>query len=242
MGTISIPDLTTTVNSYSYPGSYTQAQGGTLSNPMGYISQAAGLGVGILNSLINYSNSKRDFNYQKDLQERIFNREDNAVQRRVADLKAAGLNPALAMGSAAGAGSVVGRSETPKQDFGSALDAMAAAMQIKQQVLATEAQRRENQILALNEIKARADAYNASYESDMTKEYFEYMFGLTPDYRKDKPFFRMIENDINQSDYNTSILKKSNDWYTANQVINAATNVFGAVSKFNPKNWIKRNK
>lgn len=51
----------------------------------------------------------QQFNYQKDLQERIFQREDSAYQRQVADLEKAGLNKSLAYGSGgAGAGSVVG--------------------------------------------------------------------------------------------------------------------------------------
>ena len=39
-----------------------------------------------------------NFEYQKNLQNQIFNREDNAVQRRVHDLQAAGLSKTLAAG------------------------------------------------------------------------------------------------------------------------------------------------
>lgn len=52
----------------------------------------------------------QNFEYQKNLQQQIFGREDNAVQRRAADLQKAGLSKTLAAGDGAGAGSVVSTS------------------------------------------------------------------------------------------------------------------------------------
>ena len=65
------------------------------------------VGGSVLGQYLNYENQKDALEWQKDIQQTIFNREDTSIQRRVADLQAAGLSPVLAAGQGAGTGGTV---------------------------------------------------------------------------------------------------------------------------------------
>ena len=96
---------------------------------LGGLAAAGGTAASIVGSSMNYRLSRDQFNYQKRLQNRLFEREDNAVQRRIADLRASGLSPVLAAGSPASAGPVVSTT-APRIDLPDLTDKVTQAMAI----------------------------------------------------------------------------------------------------------------
>lgn len=113
----------------------------------------------------NLSLQKKNLDWQKHVQQKTWDREDTAVQRRMKDLRDAGLNPWSASGQSANAGSVV-NTQAPQQDLsylqdfskaaqtpanmiGAYIDAMKATEQIKQAKLQTTYQELINKNLSL---------------------------------------------------------------------------------------------
>lgn len=63
--------------------------------------------MGIFSSIMNFAMNERNNEFNERMTREAWAREDNAVQRRAADLEAAGMNPLLAAGDAASASQAI---------------------------------------------------------------------------------------------------------------------------------------
>lgn len=153
-------------------------------------STLAGTVDSIITNRKNFDLQKENLAYQKDLQNKIFEREDNAVQRRVNDLIKAGLSPTLAAGSSAGVGSVVSTSAPQKKSSLEALTALASvktllAQQQRAQTEADIAKANLKQIKMDN--KYYKDNHIAPIESKMgwEQQLTNFLIGFINDDRED---------------------------------------------------------
>lgn len=100
-------------------------------DPLVGIAAAGGITSGI-SGIANFGLGLMNYNYQKKLQNKMFQREDTAIQRRVADLRAAGLSPVLAAGAGASAGPVVSTTAPQVDNLGLSDSAIAVMNLITQ--------------------------------------------------------------------------------------------------------------
>ena len=100
---------------------------GLLGDVGGFVGAVGNVGVGLL----NYGEMRKMNTWQKHAYERSLAREDTAVQRRAADLRAAGLSPVLAAGQGASTMSPISLNP-PKMDVNPS-ELAAAAMAMMQQ-------------------------------------------------------------------------------------------------------------
>lgn len=227
-----------------------------------FFNIASGI-TGLINAGYNLYTNKRDYDYQRNLQQQIFDREDTAVQRRVEDLKAAGMNPALAAGSAAQAGSVVSRSSTNDVNFGAFLDNLSAANQIKLQRQQTENAKTEGVILNIDKrMKTLQEQVNLlttmrSLGFNVKPSYYggALFTGFDPNEWNGSNGFEpslnntLFDNLKNESDYiknqaeyatnSNEYLKRQLNWFAADKIMDYAGTLGGI---FMPKMNLKLNK
>lgn len=224
MSYIALPEITSTVKGYKQP-------------KFNAFDILGGI-TGAIGTAYNMYTNKRDFDYQKALQQTMFEREDTAVQRRMADLQAAGINPNLAAGSAAGAGSVVARSNTNDVNMGSALDTAAAIGQIKAQAIQNKILDWDEKSAYYNKEMARVNAETNYYAKDYEKNWYQFLNQSPYSFDKIKEYtprlYDYFNSLLSQQKNSADILQKQNNWYTTQQLLNAANSIIGDISVFTP--------
>lgn len=131
---------------------------------MAALPSLIGGGASLATNLINYGQQKDAFDWEKAQMDLTRSREDNAIQRRVADLKAAGMSPVLATGSGAASASPI-HVQAP-QYAGGDVEAAMSILQGQRNIAQTNAQ-----IMATNQLarKNQAEADIAERESNIQK-------------------------------------------------------------------------
>lgn len=197
----------------------------------------------------NYSLQKSNFDYQKALQKQLFEREDTAVQRRRADLEAAGLNPNLAAGSSAGAGSVVSTSAPQGSSewvnhmsrLAERADFITALEKIRQARLQTETMKKQQALLDSQKDKADEEKKTIGFNNNILSrqnsvdrilylwktgqlsndEFLKYQNLIIPYWTENQMFLN-----------NKSLLEKENKWYTPSKIFDMIKGATDTGSKF----------
>lgn len=203
--------------------------------------------TGVFNTAYSVYQDQRNYDYQKALQEKQWEREDTAIQRRRADLEAAGLNPNLAAGSGASSSTVpVGSHNITPLDLGvkigNAIDLRIAQEQLDQQKEITFQNKEISKMI-------RNQAIMSSY--DKLDKIFDWhvKMGYTPtDYddfsdsftfsKSDKSYFplaNMFNYNLSAEKNSADILAKTNYWKNANELLGLINTGTGAVGNVMPR-------
>lgn len=155
-----------------------------------------GLGIGEVlggiaqgvTGIVNYRNQKEQQRYDRAMDQLMMEREDTAVQRRMEDMKAAGINPNLAAGSAAAAGHAGGGSAPQAESPAKAIEVMADLANKFANVAQSQAQA---QIL---DMQKEREAYAMQYHqnvSDMNYAMLQHQSSMSDYARRDAMYSQM---------------------------------------------------
>lgn len=195
----------------------------------------------------NFDLQSDNFDYQKALQERIFAREDTALQRYMTDLKAAGLNPQLAAGShGSNAGSVV--STTPPQRDAKWLDKLHFNLDYITSLEQIAQQKYQTEIMKQNAKKAKEDyiasSYNSSVAGDLAAQslrdtelqqyaYKLYNGTITPEeFNKYSWYLTPILNEVTKGNAEADIKRKDRDTYSLRTVLDVIRSITSSYRGF----------
>ncbi len=131
---------------------------------MGIVEGLIGALGGVTEAGLNYSAQIQNLDYQKNLQKQIFQREDNAVQRRASDLQKAGLSKTLAAGDSAGAGTAISTS-APQLSM---VDKVATGISYAQQIANVRKTEEETQNLLVQQREAESRMLSQDLERQYT--------------------------------------------------------------------------